>query len=77
MFNCEAHTFEARILHNIRPPTKIQELRMLNTDGFGLVVVDIQGKLARIVHNSDSVIRQTQKLIQCCQALAIPIVVLE
>ena len=50
---------------------------MLNTDDFGLVVVDIQGKLARIVHNSDSVIRQTQKLIQCCQALAIPIVVLE
>jgi len=43
----------------------------------GLLIVDIQGKLAQLVHNSASFLQQTRKLIQCCQQLHLPIVVLE
>ncbi|WP_375749694.1 hydrolase [Vibrio sp. HN007] len=50
---------------------------MLSREKTGLIVVDVQGKLARLVHNSDTVISNCQKLIQGAQALEIPIILLE
>jgi nicotinamidase-related amidase len=50
---------------------------MLQKEYCGLIVVDIQGGLARIVQQSDLFIDNTQKLIQCCQLLSIPIIWLE
>ncbi len=50
---------------------------MLNKDTTGLLVVDIQGKLARIVHDSDALIAQCEKLIKGFEALGLPIVWLE
>ncbi len=50
---------------------------MLNRENTGLIVVDIQGKLARLVHDSDVFISNCQKLIKGAQALELPIVTLE
>ena len=50
---------------------------MLVAQQSGLVVVDVQGTLAKIVDNSQMTIANTVKLIKCCQALSIPVVVLE
>jgi len=50
---------------------------MLQKEDCGLIVVDIQGSLARIVQQSDLFIDNTQKLIQCCKLLTIPIIWLE
>lgn len=50
---------------------------MLSRENTGLIVVDVQGKLARLVHDSDTVISNCQKLIQGTQALEIPIILLE
>lgn len=50
---------------------------MLTKETTGLIVVDIQGKLARIVHASDSLIANCEKLIKSAQVLDIPIVYLE
>lgn len=50
---------------------------MLMKETTGLIVVDIQGKLARIVHDSDSLIANCEKLIKGAQLLDIPIVYLE
>jgi nicotinamidase-related amidase len=49
-------------------------LKKVNT---GLIVVDIQGKLAQIVHDSDQVIARTTTLIRGAQALNLPILWLE
>ena len=50
---------------------------MLRKENCGLIVVDIQGSLARIVQQSDLFIDNTAKLIQCCKLLSIPIIWLE
>ncbi len=50
---------------------------MLNRNRTGLLVVDIQGKLARLVHQSDLLLSNCGKLIQGAQALGLPIVALE
>ena len=50
---------------------------MLQKENCGLIVVDIQGTLARIVQQSDLFIDNTAKLIQCCKLLSIPIIWLE
>lgn len=50
---------------------------MLDCNNTGLLVVDIQGKLARLVDNSDALIAHCAKLIQAAQTLALPIVCLE
>jgi len=50
---------------------------MLKQTTTGLIVVDVQGKLARIVDNSATVIANIQKLILGCQALGLPILWLE
>ena len=43
----------------------------------GLIVVDIQGKLARLVHDSDTLISNCEKLIKGAFALDLPIICLE
>ena len=50
---------------------------MLNQEKTGLIIVDVQGKLARIVHESDALLSNIQILIQGCQILKLPIVWLE
>ena len=50
---------------------------MLLKENTGLIVVDIQGKLARLVHDSDVFIANCAKLIKGAQALELPIIVLE
>jgi nicotinamidase-related amidase len=37
-----------------------------------LLVVDVQGKLARLVHDSDAVIKRLQILVEGCQILGVP-----
>ncbi|MEX0914843.1 MAG: hydrolase [Wenzhouxiangellaceae bacterium] len=39
-----------------------------------LVVVDVQGRLARLMHESDAMIRAQKTLIQACRLLGIPVV---
>lgn len=50
---------------------------MLSKEKTGLILVDIQGKLARTVVESNELIEQCQKLIQGVQALGMPILWLE
>lgn len=49
----------------------------LAVTGTGLLVVDIQGKLARLVEGSEALIANTQRLVQGAQALGLPVVWLE
>ena len=50
---------------------------MLTKANTGLIITDIQGKLARIVHDSEALIANCEKLIKGAQALGLPIVWLE
>ena len=50
---------------------------MLNRYNTGLVIVDIQGKLATLVHDSEAMISQTVKLVQAAKLLDLPMVFLE
>lgn len=50
---------------------------MLERQNTGLVVVDIQGKLARMVHESDTLISNCTKLIKGAEVLGLPIIQLE
>ena len=50
---------------------------MLNQESTGLVIVDIQGKLARLVHDSEAFIANCAKLINGAKALGLPIIWLE
>lgn len=50
---------------------------MLNQENTGLIVVDIQGKLARLVDNSEMMIANCEKLIQGAKLLGLPIIWLE
>ncbi|MGF1910896.1 isochorismatase family protein [Vibrio kasasachensis] len=50
---------------------------MLNKEDTGLIIVDIQGKLASLVHDSEALIENCAKLIQGTQALGLPIIWLE
>lgn len=50
---------------------------MLMRENTGLIVVDIQGKLARLVDDSDTLISHCEKLIKGSQALDLPIIWLE
>lgn len=47
---------------------------MLVQEKTGLIVIDVQGKLARIVHNSEKLTDNLEKLIRGCQLLSIPII---
>ena len=50
---------------------------MLKRDHTALVLIDIQGKLAELMHEQEALYRQLQILIQGAQALALPILWLE
>ncbi|UFJ39574.1 hydrolase [Brevibacillus humidisoli] len=50
---------------------------MLSRENTLLVVVDVQGKLARIVHDSEEMVDTLEKLVQGAQILGIPVVWLE
>lgn len=50
---------------------------MLEKENTGLIVVDIQGKLARLVHDSNRLIANCEKLIKGAQTLELPIISLE
>ncbi|WP_146491175.1 hydrolase [Vibrio sp. T20] len=50
---------------------------MLMRQNTGLVVVDVQGKLARLVDESETLISNCRKLIKGAQVLGLPIVSLE
>ena len=50
---------------------------MLDKGNTGLIVIDIQGKLARLVHESEVLIANCEKLIKGAQALSLPIIWLE
>lgn len=50
---------------------------MLVKENTGLILIDVQGKLARLVADSDAVIGNCSKLIRGVQALGLPIVWLE
>lgn len=50
---------------------------MLKAENTALVLVDVQGKLARIMHKSDVLIQNVERLIQGAQLLNIPIIWME
>lgn len=50
---------------------------MLTKENTGLIVVDIQGKLARLMHESNVFISNCEKLIKGAQALTLPVIYLE
>lgn len=50
---------------------------MLEQNTTGLLVVDIQGKLARLVEESDTLIANTARLVQGARALGLPVLWLE
>ncbi|GEA59088.1 isochorismatase family protein [Vibrio comitans] len=50
---------------------------MLEKDNTGLIVVDVQGELARLVHDSEALISNCMKLIKGAQVLGLPVIVLE
>jgi nicotinamidase-related amidase len=51
-----------------------KELDRLKIDTAVLLVVDVQGKLARLMHESDSLIKQIGILIEGCRALEVPVI---
>ena len=50
---------------------------MFTKDQTVFVLVDVQGKLARIVHDSEALIDNLRKLISCLRILDVPIIWLE
>lgn len=50
---------------------------MLQQENTGLIVIDIQGKLARLVHDSGTLISNCEKLIKGIKTLGLPIIFLE
>jgi len=50
---------------------------MLRKERTGLVIIDVQGKLAEIVHDSERVIANLVKLVQSAKLLGLPIIWLE
>lgn len=50
---------------------------MLNRETTGLILVDIQGKLAQLVHNSSELIASCELMIKGAEVLGLPIVWLE
>ncbi|WP_432360499.1 hydrolase [Sporosarcina sp. UB5] len=50
---------------------------MFKKENMVFVLVDVQGKLARIVHDSEDLIENLRKLISCLRILNVPIIWLE
>lgn len=47
---------------------------MLVQENTGLILIDVQGKLARIVDESEKLVSNLEKLIRGCQILSVPII---
>jgi len=47
---------------------------MLVQENTGLILIDVQGKLARIVDESEQLVSNLEKLIRGCQILSVPII---
>ena len=47
---------------------------MISEDSTVLVVVDVQEKLIPVMHQSDQLITNIQKLIQCASILSVPVI---
>ncbi|MDT8449858.1 MAG: hydrolase [Wenzhouxiangellaceae bacterium] len=58
----------------MEPPHDTTATERARQDDSVLVVVDVQGRLARLMHESEAMIRQQQILISACRTLAIPVV---
>ncbi|TOL11464.1 hydrolase [Vibrio parahaemolyticus] len=52
-------------------------MEMLSKGNTGLIVVDVQGKLATLMHESDALIENITKLVKGAKALGLPILWLE
>src|SRR5690606_27492417 len=50
---------------------------MLNKDTTGLMIVDIQGKLSDLMHDSAAMFTQVQKLIKGAEVLGLPVIWME
>ncbi len=50
---------------------------MLDTNGAALIVIDIQEKLAAVMHEKDRLILNARRIVQGAQALGLPIVATE
>src|SRR5699024_1352213 len=50
---------------------------LLQIDDTALVIVDVQGKLAKIMHESEALLSQLEKMIQGAKVLGLPIIWLE
>lgn len=50
---------------------------MLSIDNTALVLIDVQGKLAQIMHNKEALFKQLQTAIKGMQALNVPVLWLE
>ncbi len=50
---------------------------MLHTENTGVILIDVQGKLAKIVHESDKLIANIARFIEGAQILDLPIIWLE
>lgn len=53
---------------------KLNSLDRLKVDSALLLVVDVQGKLARLMHESDSLIEQIGILVDGCRMLDVPVI---
>jgi len=50
---------------------------MLNPKRTGLIIIDVQGKLATLMHEADALIEATRALIQGAKVLGLPVIWLE
>ena len=50
---------------------------MLTKNDTGLIIIDIQGKLAEVVHESETLISNATKLVKSVKTLSLPVVWLE
>jgi nicotinamidase-related amidase len=50
---------------------------MLSTDNTALIIIDVQEKLYRVMHNREALAANLQKMIKCAQVLEIPLLVTE
>lgn len=50
---------------------------MLEEKNTGLLIIDVQGKLARMMHDSEAMIANIGRMIRACQILSLPVIWVE
>ncbi|MBF0586529.1 hydrolase [Prosthecochloris sp. N3] len=50
---------------------------MLTRDETVLLIIDVQGKLARLVHDSEALVKNISKLVRACRILGVPVLYTE